>query len=92
MKYKELYGVFTMCDILLSKKAMKTLKSIGCTRDRFLRLSSSPDVNACLDTQMHPTDEVLLETPDLRIVSSATELNALDGIRICFDPALTFSR
>ena len=79
-----------MCNILLSKKAIKTLKDIGCTRDRFLRLSSSPDMNAVLDTKLYPTDEILLDEKDMRIVSSATELNALDGIRIIFDPSLTF--
>jgi hypothetical protein len=81
-----------MCDILLSKKAKRTLQAIGCTRDRFLRLSSKPKINACLDTKLYPTDEILLDTPEIRVVSSTTDINALDGIRIAFEPSLTFIR
>ena len=87
-----------MCNISLSEKTLKTLLDIGCTGDKFLRISATPDspetpvINAYIDNQMNPTDDVVLNKGNVRVVSSRSNLNVLDGLTIKFSPELTLIR
>lgn len=83
-----------MCDVLVSKKAIKTLKSIGCNRKRFLRITANRHSNfqGLIDSQLHPTDEIVFDKTDIRVVGTAADIAVMNGLKIDFDSVFTFSR
>ena len=84
-----------MCDIVITKNAAKTLKELGCNRKRFLRLSTQSDnlnFQALIDSTLYSTDEILIDKPDLRVVGSAQDVGALDGLKVDFKQNFTFTK
>jgi len=79
-----------MCEIKLSSQAVKTLKELGCNKHNFLRLyvtnAEKHETNALIDSCLNPTDEVILDHNNLRIVSAASDSSYFDGSQIEFSP------
>jgi len=86
-----------MCQINLSNRAKIELKNLGCNHKRFLRLGvnthfENQNYTALIDCSINESDEILLDSNGIKVISYASNAPLLEGVTIDFDSEFIFHK